>query len=49
MLLSRQKRDKEFFIVGVDGAPEAVDALKEKKSFVATSAQHPDEIVKTSC
>ncbi|WP_342045082.1 ABC transporter substrate-binding protein [Bacillus sp. OTU530] len=40
------KRDKEFFIVGVDGAPEAVDALKENKSFVATSAQHPDEIVK---
>jgi ribose transport system substrate-binding protein len=39
-------RDKEFFILGVDGAPEAVKALKEKKSFVATSAQHPDEIVK---
>ncbi|HWO98559.1 MAG TPA: ABC transporter substrate-binding protein [Bacillus sp. (in: firmicutes)] len=40
------KRDKEFFILGVDGAPEAIEELKKNKSFVATSAQHPDEIVK---
>ncbi|MGD6819122.1 ABC transporter substrate-binding protein [Metabacillus sp. 113a] len=39
-------RGDEFFIVGVDGAPEAVDALKEKKSFAATSAQHPDDMMK---
>ncbi|MCM3676391.1 MULTISPECIES: ABC transporter substrate-binding protein [Peribacillus] len=40
------EREKEFFIVGVDGAPEAVEALKENKSFTATSAQHPDEMMK---
>lgn len=39
-------RDKEMFIVGVDGAPDAVKALKEKKSFVATSAQYPFEMIK---
>ncbi|MDQ0195077.1 ABC transporter substrate-binding protein [Paenibacillus wynnii] len=38
-------RGDEFFIVGVDGAPEAVDALKEKKAFAATSAQFPNEMV----
>jgi ribose transport system substrate-binding protein len=41
-------RDKDLFIVGVDGAPQATDALKEKKSFAATAAQHPDEMVKTA-
>lgn len=41
-------RDKDLFIVGVDGAPQASDALKEKKSFTATAAQHPDEMVKTA-
>lgn len=40
-------RQDEFFIVGVDGAPEAVDAMKQEGSTIAaTSAQHPDEIVK---
>ncbi|NOU90167.1 substrate-binding domain-containing protein [Paenibacillus sp. LMG 31460] len=39
-------RDKEMFIVGVDGAPDAVKALKEKNSFVATSAQYPFEMIK---
>ncbi|WP_426452612.1 ABC transporter substrate-binding protein [Paenibacillus sp. S-38] len=38
-------RDSEFFIVGVDGAPDAVTALKEKKAFAATSAQFPNEMV----
>ncbi|GLI04859.1 ribose ABC superfamily ATP-binding protein [Paenibacillus tyrfis] len=37
-------RTDEFFIVGVDGAPIAVDALKEKKSYAATSAQFPNQI-----
>ncbi|MTH53500.1 substrate-binding domain-containing protein [Bacillus mangrovi] len=41
-------RGEEFFIVGVDGAPEAVEALKENKSFAATSAQAPDEMMKTA-
>jgi ribose transport system substrate-binding protein len=39
-------RDKEMFIVGVDGAPEAVNALKEKKNFAASSAQYPFEMIK---
>lgn len=39
-------RDKEMFIVGVDGAPDAIHALKEKKSFAATSAQYPFEMIK---
>jgi ribose transport system substrate-binding protein len=40
-------RKDEFFIVGVDGAPEAVEAMKKDGSTIAaTSAQHPDEIVK---
>lgn len=38
-------RGDEFFIVGVDGAPDAVTALKEKKAFAATSAQFPNEMV----
>jgi ribose transport system substrate-binding protein len=38
-------RDKELFIVGVDGAPDAVTALNEKKSFAASSAQHPFDMI----
>lgn len=37
-------RSEEFFIVGVDGAPSASDALKEKKSYAATSAQFPNQM-----
>lgn len=37
-------RSEEFFIVGVDGAPSAADALKEKKSYAATSAQFPNQM-----
>lgn len=37
----------EFFIVGVDGAPEATEAMaKEGSTFTATSAQSPSEMVK---
>jgi ribose transport system substrate-binding protein len=40
-------RKDEFFIVGVDGAPEAADAMaKEGSSIMATSAQSPSEMVK---
>ena len=41
--LAAQKAQRtEFFIVGVDGSPEAVEALKNKESlFEATSAQDP--------
>lgn len=37
-------RGEEFFIVGVDGAPSASDALKEGKSYAATSAQFPNQM-----
>lgn len=40
-------RKDEFFIVGVDGAPEAAEAMaKEGSSIKATSAQSPAEMVK---
>jgi ribose transport system substrate-binding protein len=41
-------RDKEMFIVGVDGGPDAINALKERKSFAASSAQYPFEMIKLS-
>jgi ribose transport system substrate-binding protein len=41
-LAAQQAHRTEFFIVGVDGSPEAVEALKPKQSlFEATSAQDP--------
>ena len=41
-LAAKQAQRNEFFIVGVDGAPEALDALKQNNSlFVATAAQDP--------
>ncbi|MZQ86349.1 substrate-binding domain-containing protein [Paenibacillus sp. 5J-6] len=39
-------RDQEMFIIGVDGAPDAINVIKENKSFVATSAQYPFEMIK---
>jgi ribose transport system substrate-binding protein len=40
-------REDEFFIVGVDGAPEVTEAMsKEGSSIMATSAQSPSEMVK---
>lgn len=44
--IEQEGRDKEMFIVGVDGAPDAVNAIKEKKSFAASSAQYPFEMIK---
>lgn len=41
-LAARQAKRKEFFIVGVDGAPEAKEAIEDPSSvFVATAAQDP--------
>ena len=41
-LAAKQARRSEFFIVGVDGAPDAEVALKDKNSlFVATASQDP--------
>lgn len=42
-------RKDEFFIVGVDGAPEATEAMaKDGSTFTATSAQSPRDMVKTA-
>jgi ribose transport system substrate-binding protein len=41
-LAARQVRRKEFFIVGVDGAPEAINAIASKDSlYAATATQNP--------
>lgn len=41
-LAAKQAKRSEFFIVGVDGAPEAKEAIQDNKSlFVATAAQDP--------
>ena len=41
-LAAKQAKRNEFFIVGVDGSPDAVAALKQKGSlFEATPAQDP--------
>jgi ribose transport system substrate-binding protein len=37
-LASKQAQRKDFFIVGVDGAPDIVPSLKDKDSLVAASA-----------
>lgn len=40
-------RKDEFFVVGVDGAPEVTEAMaKEGSSIYATSAQSPSDMVK---
>ncbi|MFC7322466.1 substrate-binding domain-containing protein [Halobacillus campisalis] len=40
-------RQEEFYIVGVDGSPDVIEAMsKEGSSIAGTSAQHPDEMVK---
>jgi ribose transport system substrate-binding protein len=38
-------REDEFFLVSVDGAPAAVDALNKGGSFAGTSAQFPNQMV----
>ncbi|WP_235001644.1 substrate-binding domain-containing protein [Halobacillus sp. Marseille-P3879] len=41
------EREDEFYIVGVDGSPDVIEAMsKEGSSIAGTSAQHPDEMVK---
>ncbi|MEO1297161.1 MAG: substrate-binding domain-containing protein, partial [Cyanobacteria bacterium J06636_16] len=48
-LAAQQAGRNEFFIVGVDGAPEAVDALKQEESlFAATAAQYPAAMAATA-
>lgn len=41
-LAAQQAKRTDLFIVGVDGSPEAVEALRSKQNlFQATAAQHP--------
>lgn len=48
-LAARQAKRKEFFIVGVDGAPEAKAAIEDQSSlFVATAAQDPVGMTQTA-
>ena len=43
LLAEQAGRDKEMFIVGVDGSPDAVTTLKENKSYVG--AQHKIRLI----
>jgi ribose transport system substrate-binding protein len=48
-LAARQAKRKEFFIVGVDGAPEAAQAIADPDSLVvATAAQDPLGMTQTA-
>ena len=48
-LAAKQAGRDEFFIVGVDGAPEAVEVLQQADSlFVATAAQNPALMAETA-
>lgn len=47
-LAAQQAGRDEFFIVGVDGAPEAVEALQREGLFVATAAQDPFRMAETA-
>ncbi len=42
--IKQAKRDDKIFVVGVDGSPEAVSAIKEGHVFAATAAQYPDKM-----
>jgi len=46
-LAAQQAKRSDFFIVAVDGSPDAVTALKEKGLFAATAAQSPYDIART--
>ncbi len=46
-LAAQQAKRSNFFIVAVDGSPDAVTALKQKGLFAATSAQSPYNIART--
>jgi ribose transport system substrate-binding protein len=38
------KREKELFVVAIDGSPEAVEAIKQGGSFAASAAQYPQKM-----
>ncbi|GCE16315.1 ABC transporter substrate-binding protein [Dictyobacter kobayashii] len=43
-LAAKQAKRSDFFIVSVDGSPDAIASLKTRGIFTATSAQAPDRI-----
>lgn len=45
-LAAKQANRSEFFIVSVDGSPDAITALKAHGLFAATAAQSPDTIAR---
>lgn len=47
-LAAQQAKRNDFFIVAVDGSPDAVAALKAKGIFAATSAQSPYHMAETA-
>ena len=48
-LAASQAKRKDFFIVGVDGAPEAIQAIGSKDSlYAATATQNPTQMSKTA-
>lgn len=48
-LAANQAKRKDFFIVGVDGAPEAMQAIASNDSlYVATATQNPRGMTKTA-
>ncbi len=47
-LAAKQAKRSDFFIVGVDGSPDAVTSLKSKGLFTATSAQSPYTLATTA-
>src|ERR1700683_2878986 len=44
-LAAKQAQRKDFFIVGVDGAPDVVPSLKDKDSLIAASAEILSNVV----
>lgn len=48
-LAANQAKRKEFFIVGVDGAPEAIEAIASQDSlYAATATQNPRGMTQTA-
>lgn len=43
-LAAKQSNRSDFFIVSVDGSPDAITSIKTKGLFIATAAQSPDTI-----
>jgi ribose transport system substrate-binding protein len=42
--VKQAKRDKELFVVAIDGSPEAVEAIKQGGPFEASAAQYPQKM-----